>query len=187
MAEGRGAAPQDGRRPGRAGGHSGQRPRPWGPGAPGAVELRGPGGPTGGAGGRRSTEHSLPPAVPTPRPLHTLKHTSTHALPHPTHAVDPAGLNSESQEEGETRGVWPLGAEPWPLAPEGRVGSPRASSECREMHAPCRRPPAPAPGHRGPQALAPPRAGSGAHSLETNLADIKRSPGTFLATRSPVD
>lgn len=130
-----------------------------------------------------------PVPVPSPAPC-TRSLTHTHTLrthSHPTDTADPAGLTPESPEEGKTRGVWPPGAQPWPVAPRGGVppGEERGSRDA------CPSPQAPgfprvegrgaggrqgrAPGRRPPAHPAPPR-GRKAGALETNLSNIKKEP-----------
>lgn len=58
------------------------------------------------------------PAAPAHAQTHTHTHTRSHALPHPTHTVDPEGLTPESQEEGKPEEFGPRGPSPGPW-PQG--------------------------------------------------------------------
>lgn len=180
-------------------------PGPW---VPGGLRVRGATGVrrTPRVRGRRadtakitsSHTHGLarPTAKPSPPPLHTLTHTPTrsaHTHPHPIHTADLAGLTPESQEEGKTR-IWPLGAQPWPVAPEGWGWVPVPRGEDQGPQSACSRPtgPQPHPGqgergavgweasrarHRGLGASRPlPTQERGSYNLETNLSNIKKEP-----------
>ena len=117
-------------------------------------------------------------------------HTHTHTHPHPTRTADLAGLTPESQEEGKTR-IWPLGAQPWPMAPEelrgGGSPSPGVRTEDPKASVPAPQDPSLIPGRGSGEGgrpvepgtrawgpLAPlPTWGRGSYSLETNLSNIK--------------
>lgn len=142
---------------------------------------------------RTSTAHRQAVATALAH-AHTHTHTrSAHTHPHPIHKADLAGLTPESQEEGKTR-IWPLGAQPWPVAPEGWGWVPVPRGEDQGPQSACSRPtgPRPHPGqgergavgweasrarHRGLGASRPlPTQERGSYNLETNLSNIKKEP-----------
>lgn len=158
-----------------------------GSGAALAVELRGPGGPPDAgqeAGGARSSPS--PCCAHTAAPAHVQTHAHSHTRSWALHArsrpgrPDPRVLGIREKEE-----FGPCGPSPGPW-PQRVHGVPQVSSEGRETGP---RPLAPRSGSQAPGTTGsrPSRSGVRGPRPGDEPRRYQRSPGTFLATRSPVD